>query len=409
MEQIYDVIIIGSGIAGLYAGYNITKDYPEKKILILERYHKKYIGGRMNNESFQGVKVVTGAGVGRKRKDKLLIRLLKELNIPTHEFQVKHSNSTSLEPKCNLKETFLDLKKRYNENPVNKTFKEFALPVLGESVYKNFTMCSGYTDYENEHAYSTFNNYGFNDNYDEWTALSIPWKLLVDTLVDKIGENKIKTNCEVLKIKPDNLDYIVQCEKKDFITKKIIIATTIDSVLKILPNANKENSIYKEIHGQPFLRLYGKFSKESNEIMKNFVKGMTNVEGPLQKILAMNTEKGVYMISYSDNDKAKSLKNKLENNESNRRFFENAIEKALGLERGSLHLIAISDYYWKIGTHYYEPLGDRFKTRNEFVKIAQHPFSDIAVVGEMISVNQGWVEGALESVEAVLKPKWMSS
>jgi len=29
------------------------------------------------------------------------------------------------------------------------------------------------------------------------------------------------------------------------------------------------------------------------------------------------------------------------------------------------------------------------------------------VVGEMISMNQGWVQGALESVEAVVTKKWV--
>ena len=38
----YDIIIIGSGIAGLYAAYNIKKTSPNTSFLILEKNKKKY-------------------------------------------------------------------------------------------------------------------------------------------------------------------------------------------------------------------------------------------------------------------------------------------------------------------------------------------------------------------------------
>jgi hypothetical protein len=64
-------------------------------------------------------------------------------------------------------------------------------------------------------------------------------------------------------------------------------------------------------------------------------------------------------------------------------------------------------FYWEIGTHYYEPLPEEFEDREDFIKKAQHPLKNVLVVGEMVSLNQGWVEGALESVEAGLTKKWI--
>lgn len=58
--MIYDIIIIGSGISGLYTAYNIKKTSPNKSFLILEKYKKQWIGGRMSNEIFYGTEVVTG-------------------------------------------------------------------------------------------------------------------------------------------------------------------------------------------------------------------------------------------------------------------------------------------------------------------------------------------------------------
>ena len=45
----YDVIIIGSGIAGLYSAYNIKQMSPKTSYMVLEKYKKQWIGGRLNN------------------------------------------------------------------------------------------------------------------------------------------------------------------------------------------------------------------------------------------------------------------------------------------------------------------------------------------------------------------------
>lgn len=58
----YDTIIIGSGIAGLYYAYLNRK----RKILVLESNNR--VGGRIGQEKFHGVNVVYGAGVGRTKK-----------------------------------------------------------------------------------------------------------------------------------------------------------------------------------------------------------------------------------------------------------------------------------------------------------------------------------------------------
>jgi hypothetical protein len=181
------------------------------------------------------------------------------------------------------------------------------------------------------------------------------------------------------------------------------LATTISSVKKLLPN----DPIYQQIHGQTFLRLYGKFTKSSTEIVKQYVPGYTIIPGPLKKIIPMNPDKGVYMIAYSDNEDAKYLNDRLTNTQKNRDYFCELLEEALGIPKGALNLIAIKDYYWPIGTHYYEPLHGSFKNRKDFIKKAQIPMPGILVVGEMISMNQGWTQGALESVEAVVTKKWV--
>ena len=252
------------------------------------------------------------------------------------------------------------------------------------------------------------------DNAGNLIGLSISWKDLVDKLIHKIGSQNVKAKQKVIKINtmidlvsksPDCIFEVETQKGAIYKCSKIIIATTISSLLNLLPS---KSSIYKQIHAQPFLRLYAKFSKSSTEIMKQYVKGYTVVEGPLQKIIPMDPSKGVYMIAYSDNASAIVLKDHLENTPENCSYFEDLLEQTLGIEEGSLKINALLDFYWTEGTHYYEPLKG-YKTRTAFINAAQHPDKNILVVGEVVSKHQGWVEGALESVEAVLNKKWLTN
>ena len=410
----YDVVIIGGGIAGLYSAYNIHKMSPTTSVVVLERYKQKWFGGRLGNEMFQGVEVVNGAGVGRKEKDYLLIELMKELKIHYSEFQVKPSYSPLIQPPCDVKKLISLLRREFKSKnePKNLTFKEFATSVLGPQLYTNFLTCAGYTDYENEDAYDTLYQYGFEDNFAEWTALHIPWKKLVYRLAEKVGNVRISS--KVTKITKNSDDhFLIQTEKgsepgPNYECEKVIIATDVSCLLKILPADIPNRALYEQIHGQPFLRVYGRFSKDSLSILDKFVKSYTIVPGPLYKIIPMDRKKGVYMIAYTDNAGALVLKKYLENTEKNRHFFAYLVEKSLGLPQNTLHLLAIKDFYWPIGTHYYSPLDHtKFKNRREFVKELQHPEANMLVVGEMISMNQGWTQGALESVQMGLTKKWI--
>lgn len=389
------LIIIGAGISGLYAAYKLKNLY--SSITILE---KNSIGGRVGSQLFQGTEVVTGAGIGRKDKDKFLINLLNELEIPYKEFLSKHYYANTLSLPCTVKETFLELRRQYKP-PCKKTFKAYAESILGAEKYKNFVKCSGYTDYEKEDAYDVLYNYGFEDNYETWTGISIPWSKLLLALVNKINIKNIHLRSHVVKIEKSstNFDMLgVYTKKHYYQCDKVIIATEIDSIKKLLPL-----NIYKGIKGQPFLRLYGKFSKSSIPIIKQYVKGYTIVPPPLQKIIPMDPDNGIYMIAYNDNTSSKCLKKWLKNTVDNRAKLCTIIKKALGIPAETkICLSSIIDFYWDTGTHFYTPLNSNFEKRKDFIANAQHPTNDIIVVGEAVALHQGWVEGALESVEAVM-------
>jgi hypothetical protein len=418
--KIYDIIIVGSGIAGLYSAYNIKKLSPKTSYLILEKYKKKWIGGRMNNETFYGVQIVTGAGIGRNDTNPLLIKLMKELHVHYDKSisVMKYSKLLPHHSEFDPVKVIDYLKKEYNKNPdkyKNLTFKNFATQILGDVKYKLFTIYAGYTDYESADVYETLYNYGMDDNKGGWPILYIPWKELVHQLCEYIEYKNIKCSNNVTAITQINdlgepcLFEIKTDEGNTYFCNKVIVATTISGILKLVPGATNPKSVYQQIHGQPFLRLYAKFDKKSSEILKKVVENYTIIPGPLQKIIPMNSDKGVYMIAYSDNENAVTLKNHLKNTLKNRKLYEELVEQSLGLPPKSLYIIEIKDYYWPIGTHYYEPLSSPYKSRAEFVYDAQHPEKGMLVVGEVVSTYQGWSEGALESVRSVLDKKWVET
>jgi hypothetical protein len=407
-----DIIIIGSGMAGLYSAYNIKKMSPDTSFLILEKHKKEWIGGRASNEMFYGAEIVTGAGIGRKDKDKLLIKLMNDIGVKYKPYETTIHYSQTFTP-IDIVKIINKMKGEYNKHHElhHKTFKEFFIKISGEKLYKTFIISAGYTDYENADLYETLYNYGIDDNKGGWTGLHIPWKNMVDKLYHIIGKNHFKFSNDVVEIKKIKekpcLFQIKTANGTLYHCNKVIVATTITGIQKLVPGADKKTSLYQQIHGQPFLRLYAKFNKESAEIMKKYVTSYTIVPGPLQKIIPIDANKGVYMIAYSDNYNAVIQKNYLKNTPDNRDLYCDLLEESLGIPKGQLKIMAIKDYYWPIGTHYYEPLKGDFKTRTEFVYKAQHPEKGMLVVGEVVSRDQGWTEGALESVKAVLDERWV--
>jgi len=378
--MIHDYIIIGGGIAGLYAAYNIKKIYPDRTFLILEQNGKKLIGGRLLETMFEHNLVKTGAGVGRKLKDKYLINLCNELEIPFKEFTTK--TSYAFDP-IDIKQIFLNLKSIYDANPIKKTFKEFALPILGEEIYKNFIITSGFSDYENTDIEAFLYYYNFDDNYNEWIGLAIPWNKLIKKLTDLVGAKNIICNCKVKKID----DKFIHTTKLNYEYNKIIMATTIESIRLLL-----KNPIYDFIERQSFSRVYVKIDKKYVELMKTLVKGMTIVNNALQKIYSIDANKGIYSIAYADNKNADKLFQK----RNDKKYISNLVKSAFKLDDFKINKVEC--FYRKTGTHYYKPLPTSIL---EYIAAVQHPQENIFVIGEVVAENQGWSDSALKSFHKI--------
>jgi protoporphyrinogen oxidase len=371
------IAIIGSGISGLFAGL-ILKSY-NVDVTIFERSTK--IGGRIKVIDFDNEKVTAGAGIGRK-DDKLLYSLCKKLNVTTTNY---HASSQYTSPFINIKHIVSLLEKNLSSLQRDKeNFKEFAIRVLGKEKYDKFIFSIGETDFEKADVIDTIYDYGFKNYTDKgFDAFSIKWIELLEAF-ERILHQEIKLGTNISKI---NFEKDGTFKINNIKFDKVIIATDIDNMKILLPKI----TIFRQIKGQPFVRLFVKLNEPIQGLVKNFVK----TDKPFQKIIVINKDKCIYQISYCDNEVA----NKWKNTSNINKTVENGIMKIF---KQKIKVLKHKLVYWKIGTHYFTPLYSNFKDRNDFLKEAQNPLQNIFCVGEAFSRNQGWCQGALESVLNIL-------
>ena len=114
----YDIIIVGGGISGIYTMYNLKKNYPNLKVLLLEKNER--FGGRVYShyENVDNVDYVMDLGAGRiGHHHKLMVNLIKELKLEkymhsitnTENYIEYNSNSGESSNKNSIKEKYSKL------------------------------------------------------------------------------------------------------------------------------------------------------------------------------------------------------------------------------------------------------------------------------------------------------------
>lgn len=400
MER-YDICFVGGGIASLYAAWKYLQRNPSGRLIVLEKEGR--VGGRAHNVPFEGIQVPKGAGVGRYRKDTLLRRLMQDLDIPIKKFKSHHNYLLEAAP-VDIKLIVAKLKRaalKYDRHSL--TFREFAIRELGKETYQRFLQTCGYTDFENADFIDTLYHYGFDDTTDGGYMFYVPWNLLVEKLAERVGSRRIILNAAVhsishlgyhgpIQVKHSNT--VIQCDK-------VVLGTTVKTVRMLLPNVHYFNN--KGVKSQSFLRVYAKINPDP--VFQKKVPSYTLVGGKVQKIIPMQPQEGIYMIVYADNHQADYIQQRITSSslsESDKcKYLEQTLRRAVRVP--NIRIERVYAKYWEEGTHYYPPLPKEFKTRRRFVTSAQRPLPNIFIIGEMISMyNQGWTQGALESVHEVI-------
>lgn len=381
----YDIIVIGAGISGLYLS-NILK---KKNIshIVLEKNSR--IGGRVGDIKIDNYKVPIGAGVLRQN-DKQMIDFYQEYVKEPLEFYRTNIDYSYVQGNSNaikdtikylsyLVETLDDIEDiRHKQN-----FKQFFLTHLSKKQYKYFMDCNLYNDFSKADIIDTLYDYGFEDNIPGKLVAAPKWDKFLASIYNKLKKN-IKLNSGVKKIMPEK---VILENDEELFGKKIVACLTSNALQKILPSS--VSKFYKNVPSQHFMRMYAVLNKEIPQVKNGFVL----LKSPLKKIIHIH--KKLYMVAYTEDKYAKFVEDKTS------RFFIEELRKIFDMP--DLDYSTEIRIYWEEGTHYYKPLPVEYKTREEWLNNAKRPLQNVFVAGSMLSREQGWTLGAVQSIEDILK------
>lgn len=435
MADTADVVIVGGGIAGLYAAYRLLRDQPDLRVVVLERTPgpiARAVGGRIQTLRFAGMDLPCGAGIGRTAKDRRLAELLATFGLPSAPFTFRahypHEAPAGAAdaPERRLLGYLARLRGAFRpERDRRRTFRVFATEALGSAAaYDDLTALLGYTDYEREDAYETMRHYGLDDNYGTYDGFSVPWRGLRDAFVRAIGARRIRTGVAVTSVVPAPASgargargaapVVVHTTTIGGVVGTIVARSAVILALpaKALRELFPAVPAYRGIFGQPFLRVYAQFAPAARPILASafpaysvLTRGPSDVRS-LQKIIPIAPDRGVYMIAYADNANAERHRDRLTDTAEHRAYWERLVAAAIGaaaaLPKGSLQRLAAC--YWPVGTHAYAPLPTEYASRRAFLADAQRPLGravPVYAASEAVSRDQGWTHGALAAVDAI--------
>lgn len=408
--MIYDEIVIGAGVAGLYW---VSKTKPTN-YLVLEKSNR--IGGRIYNIEWNGSKISLGGGI-IKASNNYTIELANEFGFnladgiskyemidwvkeygdksdkPNEDdFYILHTNLIKY-----LKKIYQTNKKVIDNDKIN--FEEFLDLYVELKISQLIKSNLLYKTYFNSDVGSVL--------YDEMDELlrtgdfhfkyikNGGYTLLLDKLIDIVGKKNIITNTNVIEIKKQSESYeIITDTNIIYRTKKIILAT--ESVNKIIYNfsnpetTNKLNQLYQIVSGSNYIRIYS-YHTNSHGLKYSY-----KTSGLAGKVILINDN--ILMCSYTEELDAIRLKKLLENKPK-----ETQCEIICDLlNKCSIPINKPDDIiikFWNSGVHYNNPGYDK-KIKKSL--ISELKKEKIIVIGECISDSHGWVNSALESVELVL-------
>ncbi len=378
----YDYIIIGGGIAGLYANYLLSN---KNNGILLER--NEHFGGRAFEMDFHGTLIKLGAGIMADH-NKNLLALLKKLNIQINSFKSTTETNFNIfdmgDAICNINKIFEENKKSIKSNGYN--MKEFLIKYFGSTFAKEFILNCEYHDFVKSDVEYFIKYYNISDmTHEPYNVLVIKWIDLINKLVKKNCYN----NIEVLNVEKDNNIFNVITKDNIYQSKKIIFATSLKPLVKLSKNIVNVIDYNKYIGTVPFIRIYCYYKNGYVDNLSHY----TIVDNKLQKIIKINNN--ILMASYSDSSNALYWnKVKKLSKEKQIKIISKYLEE-LNV-KGTINDVVIA--FWNEGIHYYKPNKDLHKT----IKRLSKPSKNVYVIGEIVSYKQGWVEGAIESVNRII-------
>jgi len=450
----YDIIVIGGGIAGVYTTYKIHKRCPQIKVLLIEKENR--LGGRVH--TYRDSYMTVEAGAGRiNGSQPHIMNLIEELGLKS---KLKRSEGSAVfspaDGTSSIESSAMDAPDKTQYSLLGPLYDNFVDVALGPTTLPNAGLILDLViaskmmskQYLQNHTLETFakkvltkeqvdyikRSFGYYSElvimnaYDSIKLLNAlgpsntfymmngGLDQLIEKMADRISRNKnitIWEGREVSNIKYHDPLFEIQIKnhKMSYYCQQCICALpklALDRLRIFAPI----RPLLKKVECGSLCRIYSKFdldklwsgsrnptTNSSGVWFKNLPKMTT--DNDLRMIIPYDKKEGTIMMSYSDNFYADDWQDlylsrgvKAVNQKLRRDMLESIGQEIPVPKRTKV-------FYWECGVGYWGIGADSKKIAEKMIQ----PFSHMAlfVCGENYSENgQQWIEGALETSEKVL-------
>ena len=374
----YDIIIVGAGIAGIYCASILQKTY---KVLLLES--NSHAGGRIH--TIESPHYEAGAARFNHRHTRLrsLIKKYRLTPIPiSSTFQYLESPQgpeyflTTMKKLTHVKRT---------PHLRNISFYDYCKEKLSSQEATLLMNVFGYrSEFVTMNAYDAIHSFQRDFLKEEYFVVQEGFSTLCDRMLVNVD---IRLNTPVHTLVREKDGFKVNDERC-----KQVILTIPPTCLYRFPLLTHIFPLLEGIVACPLLRIYAIYHPV-------WFKGMPRIttSSILRQIIPIN-DSGLIMISYVDGDDIQPFirNNQLKSNKTIQRIIQKELHR-LFPDKTIHEPSYFSCHYWKIGAHALLP-----SYPDPRPKLIQ-PLPGMYLCGEAYSYQQAWIEGALETAHHVVQ------
>jgi protoporphyrinogen oxidase len=414
----YDYVIVGGGISGVYLTSLINEKMKGKKVALVEASGR--LGGLIETKKFntgdKKIKYEAGGAVLYSYHKHMLslvskydISVMKipfdKDNIHKQKFYDCSERKYALGKKTAIKfrdsiEKILKLTRgKSREYLINRTLEQLCMEHLTYSETRELEFLYGYSGEFRESnaltALKALKNELFNSN--SMYVFKNGYEEIISKMVDSFKDDvEIMLSSEVKRFKNTKTCKEIYLSNNEVMkSKNIIFALPQKSLLKIDDGFDERERelLESSVKSISLCRVFGKYDVKKNPWISK-VK-YSSVNNSLRQIIPLRQDEGIVQISYSDWIYA-DYWGKMPNT-TKKTIITKLLKEAMPWERKITEPKTIKTHYWPNAIHFWRQGINSVDVNKELKNIKK----GVYICGEAFSLNQGWCEGAVISAYSV--------
>jgi len=426
-STIYDTIVVGGGIGGLYASYKLQQKHNTKtkthNILLLEANNR--LGGRIYSTTKDNLTYDAGAARFHDKQPKIM-ELIEEFKLRSKLIIL--SNKVKLIP--TPKDKYIKYPYFHYIVNIHNIINDISDLVEKGKIKDQELIDNSLLDLIEKHFNKKYPDIAtiFEEVYEYWSEISImnskdALKLFKE---DFNGENRfytlyggltqliehlekalkidIETGYQVKSI-TKNADGTFSVNNK-YTCRNLVLAIPKHALIELdyLNKRKDVKALLNTVEETPLCRIYAKYPKTIlnyhtwfNRLPKTSLPGSR-----LKFMIPISYAHGLIMISYTDGKYAKYWKRILEDKNINLKdkIYDETVKTFPNIEEIPKPAW-ITDHYWEYGAGYWKVGINSDDIATKILKPIEE--DNIFICGENYSRHQAWIEGALETAHNIVK------